>query len=83
MSCTRFPTIVPLIKKHYPQAKIIVLGDCGHGEAEAKSVALLNNVPFVSPSFSEEQIALFKKLTRTTNSPTDFNDYYIVTGDLS
>ena len=82
MSCTRFRTIVPLIKKHYPQAKIIVLGDCGHGETEAKSVALSNNVPFVSPSFSEEQIALFKKLTRTTNSPTDFNDYYVVKGIL-
>lgn len=82
MSCTRFRTIVPMIKNYYPKAKIIVLSDSGRGEEEARLVAQANGVCFVSPNFSDAQIAVFQKITGTTDVPTDFNDYFISNREL-
>lgn len=34
------------------------------------------------PSFSDELLAAFKERTGTDKAPTDWNDYYVATGDL-
>lgn len=80
MSCNQFCNIVPVIKKNNPNATLIVLSDVGNGEQEAKRVALENFVRFVSPRFSKEDIENFE--SQTNKKPTDFNDYYILNGEL-
>ena len=80
MSCSQFCNIVPVIKKIHPKAKLIVLSDVGNGEQEAKRVALVNYVRSISPCFSKEDIENFEY--QTNKKPTDFNDYYILNGDL-
>ena len=80
MSCSQFCNVVPIIKATYPKAKLIVLSDIGNGEQEARKVAFENSVHFVVPHFSKEEIEEFEQLTN--NKPTDFNDYFILRGDL-
>lgn len=80
MSCSQFYNIVPIIKKDHPKAKLIVLSDAGNGEQEAKNIALENSIRSVSPHFTKEDIENFK--SKTNQNPTDFNDYYILNGDL-
>ena len=80
MSCSQFCNIVPIIKKDHPKAKLIVLSDVGNGEQEAKRVALENSIRSVSPRFTKEDIEDFE--SKTNQIPTDFNDYYILNGDL-
>ena len=83
MSCNQFKRIVPLIKKTFPDASLIVLADKGNGEQEAKKVALENGVRFAVPDFSEiseKRIAQFFDLAE---QPNDFNDYFILEGQLS
>ncbi len=80
MSCSQFCNIVPIIKKDHPKTKLIVLSDVGNGEQEAKRVALENSIRFVSPVFTKEDIENF--VSKTNQNPTDFNDYYILNGDL-
>lgn len=82
MSCNQFKRIVPLIKKSFPDASLIVLADKGNGEQEARKVALENGVRFAVPDFSEiseKRIAQFFDLEE---QPNDFNDYFILEGKL-
>ena len=80
MSCSQFRNVVPIVKENYPQAKLIVLSDVGNGEQEARKVAWENSVRFASPRFTDEDIKKFEKLNQCR--PTDFNDYFVLTGDL-
>lgn len=81
MSCCNLKNIAQIIKEHYPKAELIILADKGgNGEKMAKEAARQTSSRVAVPEFTDEEVDKFKK--QTGKEPNDFNDYYLVRGEL-
>ena len=54
----------------------------GNGEKDARKAAGACGGRLELPIFSGELLEAFKERTGTDKAPTDWNDYYVATGDL-
>jgi len=76
--CTQFETSFINLKERFPLAQFIILGDAGNGAEYAEKTALKHGLPCCIPKFSNEHVAIFKKLFGKDKNPTDFNDLEII-----
>ena len=81
MDCVNLMDAAISIQKRFPFLKIHIFGDVGNGEEEAKAAALAVSGTCSFPKFDEELIRKFERLTGS-NHPTDFNDYYMLVGEI-
>lgn len=65
-----------------PTSRLVIFGDLGNGSEQAwqASIDLCCRVSF--PAFSDELKERYQAITGKTDSPTDFNDFYIARGQL-
>ena len=82
MSCMNLGYVAQIIRRVFPLKKIIILADAGRGEEHAEKAALLSGGIVAVPRFDEYEIAECARLTGNPN-PTDWNDYYVSTGELT
>ena len=82
MSCGNMPRIAGWFARHCPGRQFIVFSDIGNGEAQARMAAGLCGGILEPPSFPCKLLTAFKERTGTDKAPTDWNDYYIATGEL-
>ena len=68
------------LRNRFPRADLIVCADKGNGEDAAKKAAIEANALFAVPEFDQQLVERFKRMTG--GLPTDFNDFYIATGEL-
>lgn len=82
MSCGNMPQIAGWFARHCPGREFRVFSDKGNGEEDARKAAGLCGGILELPSFSGELLAACRERTGTDKAPTDWNDYYIATGEL-
>ena len=80
--CGNLPAIAQAVKRRFPGAHLVVLGDKGRGEEDAEKAAKSIRAELYIPTFTDEQVARFKQLTGSASPPTDFNDFYLATEEL-
>ena len=81
-SCGNLKTAAQAVALHYPCARLIVLGDKGNGEKQAREAARCAHALVAVPEFPDELVANFKRITGSASAPTDFNDFYLATEEL-
>lgn len=81
-SCGNLKAAAQAVALHYPCARLIVLGDKGNGEKQAREAAKCAHALVAVPEFPDELVANFKRITRSASAPTDFNDFYLATEEL-
>lgn len=81
-SCGNLKAASQAVALHYPCARLIVLGDKGNGEKQAREAAKCAHALVAVPEFPDELVANFKRITGSASAPTDFNDFYLATEEL-
>ena len=81
--CGNLKATARALKKSIGRRRIelVVCADIGNGELDAREAATAVGGGFMRPQFGAELVAAFKERTGG-DRPTDFNDYFIATGDL-
>ena len=80
-SCVNLEATAKALRKRFPRADLIVCADRGNGEFQARKAAIAIGAGFMRPPFNEVLVAAFKAKTGG-DKPTDFNDFFIATGDI-
>ena len=80
-SCVNLEATAIALRNRFPRAELVVCGDRGNGEEAATVAAEKVRALIAVPFFSKQLLEQFKRIT-DGNEPTDFNDYYLATGDL-
>ena len=62
--------------------QFVVFSDVGNGEKDARKAAAVCGGRLELPAFAGELLEAFKERTGTDKDPTDWNDYYVATGEL-
>jgi putative DNA primase/helicase len=76
--CTNFDACIQAVKDTYPEAEIVILADAGRGEEKAKECAEKYGLVCRAPSFTPDQIEVFKNTYGAEKEPTDFNDLMLI-----
>ena len=82
MSCGNMPRVAGWFARHWPGRQFVVFSDVGNGEKDARKAAEACGGRLELPTFSGELLEAFKGRTETDKAPSDWNDYYVATGDL-
>ncbi len=80
-SCVNLEATAIALRNRFPRAELVVCGDRGNGEEAATVAAEKARALIAVPFFSKQLLEQFKRITGG-DKPTDFNDYYVATGDL-
>ena len=80
-SCVNLEATAKALKNRFPTATLIVCADRGNGEFQARKAAIATGAGFMRPPFNPTLVAAFKAKTGS-DKPTDFNDFFIATGDI-
>lgn len=80
-SCVNLKAAAEALRKRFKRADLVVCADRGNGELQARKAALAIGAGFMRPTFDPALVAAFKEKTGG-DKPTDFNDYFIATGDI-
>ncbi len=80
-SCENLKAAAKALRNRFPRAELIVCADRGNGELQARKAALAIGAGFMRPTFDPVLVAAFKEKTGG-DEPTDFNDYFIATGEI-
>ena len=80
-SCVNLEATAIALRNRFPHAELVVCGDRGNGEEAATVAAEKARALIAVPFFSKQLLEQFKRITGG-DKPTDFNDYYVATGDL-
>lgn len=67
---------------HMPDKRFVILSDVGNGEKDAERAASDIGAQRFKPPINDEVIRRFRAETGGDGMPTDWNDFYIATGDL-
>lgn len=81
MNCGNLKAVAEFFASEFPDKEIVILSDVGNGEAQAQEAGKAISARVEKPIFTPELIEAFKSATGG-DKPTDFNDYYISTGEL-
>ncbi len=81
MNCGNLRPVALEIRARFPKAKILILGDVGNGENEAFKASQAVKGLLAVPKFTDALTARFKAITGK-DKPTDFNDFYLATGEI-
>jgi len=83
MSSGNLGNVARLWADRFRQGKrFLILSDIGNGEDEARAAAEKIGAAFYVPPINDEVVRRFRLLTGG-DRPTDWNDFYIATGDLT
>ena len=82
MSCGSMPRVAGWFARHWPGRQFVVFSDVGNGEKDARKAAEACGGRLELPTFSGELLEAFKGRTETDKAPSDWNDYYVATGEL-
>lgn len=82
MSCGNMPRVAGWFARHWPGRQFVVFSDVGNGEKDARKAAEACGGRLELPAFAGELLEAFKERTGTDKAPSDWNDYYVATGDL-
>ena len=80
-SCGNLKATARALRRLFPLSRLVVYGDVGNGSQFAKEAADEVGAGIVFPAFTDELRAMFQARTGG-ESPTDFNDFYIATGEI-
>lgn len=83
MSCGNLPRVAGWFARRMPDAQFLIFSDVGNGETDAQHAAEACGGRVELPSFTPELLEAFRAKTGAEKAPTDWNDYYVATGDLS
>ena len=67
---------------HMPDKRFVILSDVGNGEKDAELSASAIGAQCFKPPINDEVIRRFRAETGSDGMPTDWNDFYIATGEL-
>ena len=81
MNCGNLKAVALEIRARFPSADILILGDVGNGENDAFKASQAVKGRLAVPKFTDALTARFKAITGK-EKPTDFNDFYIATGEI-
>ena len=81
MDCGSLKAVAKHFRAINPRARIVILSDFGNGEKEAREAARACHGAVALPMFTDALRERFKAVTGKDN-PTDWNDFYIATGEL-
>lgn len=75
--CGNFMAVATELRKRFPLAIMIILSDVGNGEKQAKEASQAVGAILQKPSFSADEIELFKQKFNG-KKPSDWNDFYLI-----
>lgn len=81
MDCGNLIKVAKHFRRINPRARLVILSDVGNGEKQAVDAANACHGVVALPRFTDALRTRFKTVTGG-DKPTDWNDYFIATGDL-
>lgn len=75
--CGNFMTVATELRRKFPLAIMIILSDVGNGEKQAKEASQAVGATLQKPSFSADEVELFKQKFNG-KKPSDWNDFYLI-----
>lgn len=75
--CGNFMAVATELRRRFPLALMIILSDVGNGEKQAKEASQAVGAVLQKPSFSADEIELFKQKFNG-KKPSDWNDFYLI-----
>lgn len=81
MDCGNLIRVAKRIRGINPRARLVILSDVGNGEQQAVDAANACHGVVALPRFTDALRTRFKTVTGG-DKPTDWNDYFIATGEL-
>lgn len=81
MDCGNLVKVAKHFREINPRARLVILSDVGNGEKQASDAAIACHGVVALPRMTDAVVERFKAITGG-GKPTDWNDYFIATGDL-
>lgn len=81
MDCGNLVKVAKHFRDINPRARLVILSDVGNGEKQASDAAIACHGVVALPRMTDAVVERFKAITGG-GKPTDWNDYFIATGDL-